>query len=64
MGISEGAARYGRKILEVVGLKGSQLMGETLGGPYIIMLATLWAVEVADVFIYSICIIGTCGACV
>jgi len=38
----------------MVGLKGSQLMGETLGGPYIIMLATLWAVEVADVFIDSI----------
>jgi len=35
-------------------LRGSKLIGEVLGGPYRIMLATLWAVEVADVFVGSI----------
>jgi len=35
-------------------LRGSKLIGEVLGGPYHIMLATLWAVEVADVFVGSI----------
>jgi len=29
-------------------------MGEPLGGPYHLMLAALWAVEVADVFLGSI----------
>jgi len=39
---------------QMVALRGSKLMGEVLGGPYHIMLATLWAVEVADVFVGSI----------
>jgi len=39
---------------QMVSLRGSKLMGETLGGPYHIMLSTLWAVEVADVFVGSI----------
>ena len=42
------------RIPQMVGLQGSQLKGETLGGPYHIILATLWAVEVADVFVGSI----------
>ena len=39
---------------QMVALRGSKLMGEVLGGPYHIMLATLWAAEVADVFVGSI----------
>jgi len=39
---------------QMVALRGSKLMKETLGGPYHIILATLWAVEVADVFVGSI----------
>jgi len=39
---------------QMVALCGSKLMGEVLGGPYHIMLATLWAAEVADVFVGSI----------
>jgi len=42
------------RIPQMVGLQGSQLMGETLGGPYHIMLTTLVAVEVSDVFVGSI----------
>jgi len=42
------------RIPQLVGLQGSQLMGETLGGPYNIMLATLWAVDVGYVFVGSI----------
>jgi len=42
------------RLPHMVGLQGSQLMGETLEGPYHCMLATLWAVEVADVFVGSI----------
>ena len=43
------------RIPQMVGLQGSQPMEETLGGPYHIMLTTLWAAEVADVFDGSIC---------
>ena len=39
---------------QMVALQGSQLMGETLWGPYHLMLAALWAVEVTDVFLGSI----------
>jgi len=39
---------------QMVALRGSKLMGEVLGGPYHIMLATLWGAEVADVFVGSI----------
>jgi len=42
------------RIPVLVGLRGSQLIDETLGGPYHAMLATLWVVEVADVFVGSI----------
>ena len=42
------------RIPQMVALRGSKLMEEVLGGPYHIMLATLWAVEVADVFVGSI----------
>jgi len=42
------------RMLQMVALRGSKLMRETLGGPYHIMLATLLAVEVADVFVGSI----------
>jgi len=39
---------------QMVALRGRKPMGEVLGGPYHIMLATLWAVEMADVFVGSI----------
>jgi len=39
---------------EMVALRGSKRMGEVLGGPNQIMMDTLWAVEVADVFVGSI----------
>jgi len=39
---------------QMVALQGRQLMGEPLGGPYHLMLAALWAVEVTDVFLGSI----------
>jgi len=42
------------RVPQMVALQGSQLMGEPLGGPYHLMLAALWAVEVADVFLGSI----------
>ena len=42
------------RVPQMVGLQGSQLMGETLGGPYHIILALLWAVEAADVLVGSI----------
>ena len=35
-------------------LRGNKLMREVLGGPYHILLATLWAVKVTDVFVGSI----------
>jgi len=34
------------RMSQMDGLQGSQLMGETLGGPYHITLATLWGLEV------------------
>jgi len=42
------------RVPQMVALKGSQLMGEPLGGPYHLMLAAQWAVEVAAVFQGSI----------
>ena len=42
------------RVPQMVALQGSQLMGEPLSGPYHLMLAALWAVEVADVFLGSI----------
>jgi len=42
------------RIPQMVGLQGSQLMFETLKGPYHIILALLWAVEVAHVLVGSI----------
>jgi len=42
------------RIPQLSGLQGSQLKGETLGDPYRIILATLWAVEVSNVFVGSI----------
>jgi len=39
---------------QMVALRGSNLMGDVLEGPYHVMLATLWAVEVANVFVGSI----------
>jgi len=38
----------------MVSLRGRKLMGEVLKGPYHIMLAALWAIEVADLFVDSI----------
>jgi len=43
------------RVPQMVALQEIQLMGEPLGGPYHLMLAALWAVEVADVFLGSIC---------
>ena len=42
------------RVPQMVALQGSQLRGKALGGPYHLMLAALWAVEVADVFLGSI----------
>jgi len=42
------------RVPQMVALQGSQLTGEPLGGPYHLMLAALWAVEVADVFLGNI----------
>jgi len=42
------------RVPQMVALQGSQLIGEPLGGPYHLMLAALWAVEVAEVFLGSI----------
>jgi len=42
------------RVPQIVTLQGSQLLREPLGGPYHLMLAALWAVEVADVFQGSI----------
>jgi len=42
------------RVPQMVSLQGSQFMGEPLGGPYHLMLAALWAVDVADVFLGSI----------
>jgi len=41
------------RVPQMVALQGSQLMKDPLGGPYHLMLAALWAVEVADVFLGS-----------
>ena len=49
------------RVPQMVALQGSQLKGEPLGGPYHLMLAALWAVEVADVFLGSIRHLGTSG---
>ena len=40
---------------QMVALRGSTLMKKVLGGPYHMMLTTLWAVPVAGVFVGSIC---------
>jgi len=42
------------RVPQVVALHGSQLMGDPCGGPSHLMLAALWAVEVAHVFPGSI----------
>jgi len=42
------------RVPQMVALQGSQLMEEPLRGPYHLMLAALWAVEVAGVFLGSI----------
>jgi len=42
------------RVPQMVAFQGIQLMGEPLRGPYHLMLAALWAVEVADVFLGSI----------
>jgi len=42
------------RVPQMVALQGSQLIGEPLGGPCHLMMAALWAVEVADVFLGSI----------
>jgi len=39
------------RVPQMVALQGSKIMGEPLGGPYLLMLAALWAVEVADVLL-------------
>jgi len=39
---------------QMVALRGSKLMEEVLGGPYHIIFAALWAIDVADVFVGSI----------
>jgi len=42
------------RVPQMVALQGIQLIREPLGGLYHLMLAALWAVEVADVFLESI----------
>ena len=42
------------RVPQMVALQGSTRMGESLGGPYHLILAALWAIEVADVFLGSI----------
>jgi len=49
------------RVPQMVVLQGSPLMGESLGGPYHLMLATLRAAEVADVFVRSIRHHGQCS---
>jgi len=39
------------RVPQMVALQGIQLIGEPLGDPYHLILAALWAVEVADVFL-------------
>jgi len=51
VGVPRGMAA---RVPQMVALQGIQLMGEPLGGPYHLMLAALWAGEVADVFLGSI----------
>jgi len=41
------------RVPQMVAHQGRQLIGEPLEGPYHLMLAALWAVEVADVFLGS-----------
>ena len=43
------------RVPQMVALQGRQLMGEPLRGPYHFILEALWAVEVVDVFLGSIC---------
>jgi len=43
------------RVPKMVALLGSQVMGQPLGGPYHLIVAALWAVEVADVFLGNIC---------
>jgi len=42
------------RVPQMEALQGIQLTGEPLGGPYHLMLSSLWAVEVAEVFLDSI----------
>ena len=42
------------RVPQMVALQGSQLMRKPLGGPYHLILAAQWAVQVADVFLGSI----------
>jgi len=42
------------RVPQMVARRGSQLIGEPLWGPYHLMLAVLWADEVADIFLGSI----------
>jgi len=42
------------RVPQMVALQGSQLTEEPVGGPYQLMLAAFWAVEVADVYLGSI----------
>jgi len=46
----EGHRGVAARVPQMVALQGCQLMGEPLEGPYHLMLAALWAFEVADVF--------------
>jgi len=50
----EGPRGMAARVPQMVALKGSQLIGEPLGGPHHLILSTLWAVDVADVLLGSI----------
>jgi len=39
------------RVPQMVALQGIQLMGDPLGGPYHLMLAALWALQVVDVLL-------------
>jgi len=54
MGVRRGAARDGLADAPDGGTGGSTLMRRVLRGPFHIILASLWAVEVADVFVSRI----------
>jgi len=43
------------RVSQMVGLQGSQRMGETLGGPYHIIFVTLWPAEVANEKLHGSC---------